>query len=531
MHPLLQHLPRAPGSLVAALLLSSLPAISQAIPVSTTPLIFQTSGQNMWGPGSSYRFDKTLDLGTSWNTGTARIGGITGSVSTFDGIPYYEDHGYWDSHKVHCHSVLCAGIDPHPSLPEFHSNGEWHTPKITLDTRTGAEASASTSGSVGIKLGAKIDSGSVDAKVSYSATLDLPDPVNPGDYFSLNAGQALAGDQQLNTRLSSASGKIQAYLGAKAKLAGKGCFLTLGCTSGSTTVGFNEQTLDIISFNDPSSPGEIKILGALDPAAFQFGQPIDLPPDPYFDYGSVTVYVPDLKATGTRSGDRIVASGASDLLDLKLDLDGILFNSLGLPALLGTSLNAGPLAVSYDIIDVNAGLDFDIEQRFALDPTLMVELNFDHPVLMDGFISEITRWTGIWDEIPDIALHDRHDVNATPTFFLDAMFANATTIGVDGIFEVDVLAASFAIEAFGLSLDVGSLGPLYSFAAGVDLFTFPDLFNSNFALGGFNTVAGNSFALRSIAPVPEPGSLLLLALGLALLWRRRPPQGYARHPF
>jgi PEP-CTERM motif len=496
-------------SLLAATALAA-STIAQAVPVNTGALSFQTSGQNMWGQGSAVMFNEVLDLGTSWSTGTTTIGGVAGGVSTIPGIPIVHNHSYSEKHTVHCHSVVCLGADPHPKVPEPHIRVETHATTITVDTRTGGTASASTSGNVGLLLGAQLDSGSVNATVSYSTAIETPDEIFTNTFFSLTPTQQLVGPQSLTTNLSEASAYVDAYLGTQANLSATGCFFGLGCSSGNTSVGFGTQTAELISFNRDSS-GEISILDVAAPAAFQFGDPVDVGP-----YGSATFYVPDLNANGGLSGGILQASGASDFIDVNVDLDNILTSALGLPGLLGTSVSAGPLNVGYDIIDVSAGLDFDIEQAFTLDPSLIAQLDFDHPVFMDGYIDPVTSWIGAWGEIPDVALHDQQAVNVTPTFYLDALFNNDTTIGVDGTFDVAALAASFSVEAFGLSVDIGELGPLYEYAASIDLFTFPTLYSNEFALGGFSQIAGNTFTLRTTA-VPEPGSLLLLALGLIAL--------------
>jgi hypothetical protein len=77
-----------------------------------------------------------------------------------------------------------------------------------------------------------------------------------------------------------------------------------GCTTQSTgELGFADQTLPIISFNDPGSPGQIKILGVLDPTLFQFDSEINIPGAvPGSSLGGVTVHVPDINAIGGVSG-------------------------------------------------------------------------------------------------------------------------------------------------------------------------------------------------------------------------------------
>jgi hypothetical protein len=127
-----------------------------------------------------------------------------------------------------------------------------------------------------------------------------------------------------------------------------------------------------------------------------------------------------------------------------------------------------------------------------------------------------------WDALPDIALLFPETL-VTPTFSLRGLFSNDTLLGIDGIFDLAVLQASLGLEAFGLSLDLGQLGPLFGFSARGNLFNTPPLFSQDFSLAGFNSVRGQSFMLS--AQVPEPGALVLFGIGLIALGmarRRRP---------
>ncbi len=163
----------------------------------------------------------------------------------------------------------------------------------------------------------------------------------------------------------------------------------------------------------------------------------------------------------------------------------------------------------------------DLSQRLALDPTLLVELAFDHPVMLEGG-GEITSWRGAWDAIPRLARHDGHPVNVTPTFWLNAVLENLTRLDFDLTFSLDVLKG------------ILSLGPITSptlSLADKDLAIPLDsvnVFNERFGLGGFQPVTAPAFTLAAYTPpppppssVPEPGTLLLLAAGLlGISWRQ-----------
>ena len=215
----------------------------------------------------------------------------------------------------------------------------------------------------------------------------------------------------------------------------------------------------------------------------------------------------------------LTASGMDDLLKVTADLDGLVLAPLGLPGG-GVSFNAGILAVSADLIDIDMGPIMTVLQNFEFTPTLMVELAFDSAVQIAGFATPQRLWFGAWSELPSIALLAERTL-VTPTFSMGGLFMNNTALGIDGIFQLDILKASFALEAFGLGFDLGQIGPLFQILERTNLFNTPPLFSASFGLGGFNTVQGDSFLLERI---PEPGSLILIILGLAVLGAKR------RHP-
>jgi PEP-CTERM motif len=492
-------------------------------------LSFSTTAQSMWGSGNAPGFDFNYFLGSTWNTPTTEVGGITGSKNAviISGqswtISYYEPK-IW----------IPTPSFSHPFAGHYSGCGCWKdktvtTPPVTGDTRTGVVLDAQTSGKAGFDLSTSADSGSVNADVLYNAALNVPaaNSITPGQVFNLNPSSTLSASSTFSTQSPTVSASVDAVLGTKATFGAQACVAALGCTPDNnvadTTVGFDPQTLPLLSFNTPDSPGQIKVLGSLDPSAFQFGSPIKIPPgDPALNFGDVTAYVPDVATTGTTNGDLLKGSGTGNLLDINANLTGLILNAFGLPAVLGTSVDfaGGTFSVGYDLIKVEYGPSLKLLQDFQLDPTLMVDLSFDHPVNVDG-LGIVTSLSSPWDSLPSFSLLDDTPVTVTPTFWLDAMFTNDTTLGIFGNFTLDALDASLSVNALGLSGNLLSLGPLYSLNKSNDFYNLPALFDNTFTLDGFNRITEDPFTLSALTTpnsqsVPEPSTLALFAFGLGL---------------
>jgi hypothetical protein len=486
---------------------AALPAGAWAAPllVEYGNLQFQSTGQSMWGAGNAPGLTIDRFLGVEWND-SATLGGTTGDVFTTS-VPYPHPHlpSGWE-----CHGFLCTG-------GHFHDPGgiHIHEADVTVDTRTGPEVDVSTSGKVGFQFGLAADSGSVDTQVEFAANLLVPDPKDlvKGEFFNLNPDSVLAGGQ-LATNFPELTASLDAVVGVRASATGTVCVPPAGCVDTSTgQLGFADQVVPLVSFNEDSN-GQIKVLGQLDPALFQFDSEISIPGPSGGSLGGVTVHVPDINATGGVVGDRLVASGQDDLLKVTADLDGLVLAPLGLPGG-GVGFNAGILSMSADLIDIDMGPIMKIVQDFEFSPTLWVDLLFDNPVLIAGLATPQMGWSGAWGALPGIALLTEQTL-VTPTFSLQGLFTNNTALGIDGIFQLDILKAAFALEAFGLSFDLGELGPLVQFLERSNLFNTPPLFSSTYSLGGFNQITGASFLL-STATVPEPDTLVLIGLGLLAL--------------
>lgn len=494
-------------------------------------LSFETSqSQSMWGTGSAAMLDYSQFVGTSWDTPTAHLGGIAGEVVTTPSVPpilitpaipaqlitpAIPSKVIVPAKKI-CVFGACVTTPAvrSPAIPAVYSPAipAVYTPAIpgvTIDTRTGAKVDASTEGTVGLQQTVKADAGSVNAKVVFDATLQAPEQVAALNLFSLGGNASLQAGSTFSTNFPQLSAKTELVIGAKADVGAQLCVIGPGCLQGTTTLGFNPQTIEIIAFND-NNDGRISILGLdnLGPADFNFGEPIGITGPTGANLGGVTLHVPNLTTQGALAGDALRAAGAADFLELKADLDGIAQTAAGLPPILGAGVDVQivpglSLDFSYDLLNVEFGPTFEVQQTFELKPTLMVDLNFSEAVFVEGHDNKITQLSAPVDALPRIALDIDQTVEVSPTYRVDASFRNITQLGVDGEFVLEAFKASFGLTGLGLTFELGQLGPMFELRERFDIADFPPLFDKTFALGGFDPIAGTPFSLTSATADPQ----------------------------
>lgn len=560
-------------------------------------LTFETSGQSIWGFGSSFTMQSTTFLGAQWQDKKAGIDLIVGDEDTnvinplriaYDGAfaacralgfsstacingqsarapvpalgsrPSVRSCGRFD---VVCHAKRAVDLTKRAAYDvAFNSckalgfsstvcrNGQSaRLPVVALgtapaqyldvDTRTGVAVEATSDGKVGLELGLAIDSGSVDATVSYKATLDIPDTTNldKANAINFNAASQLTGANTLNTSFADFELSVDAVMQLSGSVGAEACVIPAGCATGATNFDINERA-SIVSVNN-NDDGEVLILGQT-PSDLGIPNANGLPLSvDVAGLAKVTLHLPQPNATGglDASGDKLTATGQDDLVDLTLDIDNIIATAAGVPGLFGKSFDLPFVpgsSVGFDIINVAMGPTVDLKQNFELDPTLFVTLVFDVPVMINGEI--VTSLFSQWDLLPDITfLSDITTV--TPTFLLQADLLNETLLDFDLEFSIDLLQVMFD---FGLLGD-GGFGIGNVLSQGVDLFDSPNLFQSLFALGGWNLQMGSSFIVDFLngsstpttmnvvsledeilfvanpTSVPLPGTLVLVASGLA----------------
>lgn len=530
-----------------------------AIVYDSGALAFESAGQSMWDSGSAFRKEDSVFLGAEWTNKTASIGGIagsaneviippTGAVTT----PIYEPRiwvptptwsdplrGYWTG----CGCTKNVTIIP-------------ATSGVTIDTRTGAELNVHTSGKVGLEFGYSIDSGSVDTTATFQAMAELPDVVQTSEFFSISTSSIFDSGS-----IATQSPKAEAYISAIMQLSGsidaQACALTFGCASSGSvalpTIDMDQRILSI----DPNS---LKILDGIMPSGEAFaevpilnqsltlegGATTTIPPVPGFklttagvtlvsslppgvpavtvDLAEMTMFVPDIATSGTGSGPSVTSSGRDDLLSAQLDIDAAATLFGGLPPLgLNFDLIDLPvfkLSASFDLIDVDAGPVLGLTQDFEFTPTLMASLAFSNPVEISGLQGLHDSWTGRWNSLPDFAITDT--TTFTPTFWLDALLKNdmGLDLGLVGTLDLLKLGATASVGGVDL-LNFNALTLNNLLGIGNELFNTPKMgfsvYDTTFALGGFNRIAGTPFTLSIADQVPEPATVGLLLAGLLAL--------------
>jgi hypothetical protein len=488
---------------------------TQALVVDYGTLSFESENQSIWKTGTAGGFDESVFVGTTWDTPEARVGKIFENTISTPGVapilitpeiprtlitPAIPSKTIVKAKRVCVPFVGCATTPavktPYipavysPRIPAVYTPA---IPPIELTVENGAAATAKTSGKIGLEFSVEADAGSLDTDAAFDAQLVVPDEVRPLEFFALTS-VATAGPQQFETTFPNLEARADFVIDISAEIGGEVCVAS-ACVSGTEQLGTNgEVRQELISLNQDGN-GQFRLLGDdnLTPSAFNFGTPI-----PFGTFGNVTLEIPNLTTTSVVDGEKLVSSGAADVLDIKADLDGIATTLMGLPPL-GAELNAGIFSASYDLLSLEFGPVVEILQDFEAEVMLMADLTFSSPVFAEGEAQTVDFLSVPFNDIPRLALDFDQEVTVTPEFWLDANLTNTTRLGVDAEFVFEALKASLSLGSSGVTYDVGQVGPLVEYVNRFDVVELPALFEQNFAVGGFNRIVGASFSLSTAA--------------------------------
>ncbi|MEZ5566436.1 MAG: VPLPA-CTERM sorting domain-containing protein [Gammaproteobacteria bacterium] len=458
---------------------------------------FATTDQSMWGTGSAFNFNYYKFLGVDSNPAPLVIGAGSG-----------------DTVSVRVPLVGTYQINPYQQYD--------------------------TDFKVGIEIGASVNSGSINANLDYNLNLSAPDALHVGQKFSLTSTATPLNTSSFVTSPANASayvdGVLETYLGAYVRvdydqpgilpdqdlrLGNKG--FTKNNTSNSpysTLVNINKHE-EIIGINRNAS-GYIRYLGGSDLTDGDLlydtvgaGSSVSLGPIE-FTAGNWNVI-----ANGGLQGNSLVGSGQDTLMTMTLDIDHLILGSAALGYSLDHDWGAIDYHLGYDVVDVDAGLDINLQQNFNLNSIVLVQLNFSDNVLIDG-VGEANTWFGAFENIPDITLLTS-DVDVNTTFLVQAALQNDTGLGFVGTLDTTILEAAARI-GWDISGNTGSrgfsVGPFYQKLLGIGLGDI-SVYNDTYELQGFNVVDGGSFKLSTV-PIPAAAWLMLGGFGaLGVIGRRR----------
>jgi hypothetical protein len=430
---------------------------------------FETAAQSMWAPGDAGILDFNYFIGPEWDVGPGSVGDII-EVETpaFTLIPEV------------CVWGVCTPAVEIPSV----SLGDY-----------GAEISGETDGRIGFDLNIEADSGSVNVEFPVGVTIEYPDPMTvlPGETFTISTGFTEA-DTAMSTN-------------------------------------FPEASLDLDFVFDVYATGGIEV-AVVDSAYLSFGtinvdESLDLisidsnTAETSFDLGFTTIaaQIPDIDTavSGTDASGNLASFEDDFLLDVDIDLDLIATSLLGLPPLGGEFEVLGAYGY-YTLLDVLVGAMLQVQQEFTFDPTLMVQLDF---TTGESFS------VPVGDSVNIIAPDYTTTIGVTPTFYMDNLFTNTTSLRIDPTFDFELLAAGVGIDFPGVVNDLGigdlnlGFGPLYELhltTAGPAI----ALFSESWELQGFQEFQTAALSIQ----VPEPNTLVLFVIGLFgaagwFRWRRK----------
>lgn len=455
--------------------------------------------QSMWGPGEAFIFDFAQFVGIDTNPSPVVVGAGTGDrVSVPTPLGTYSINPYF---------------------------------QFDTDFR------------LGVELGASINSGSVDGNLDYGVSFTAPDEIRVGESFSLQGSAAPLASSGFVTRAPTAEayldGILEAYVGGYARVEfvkpgiladedlrwGNRGF-TINDTNNrpyATLANINERQ-EIISINRDQS-GVIRYLGGEDLTDGDLlydelgkGSSVSLGPI------SLTAGNIDVVANGALVGGRLVGDGQDTLATMTLDIDHLLLGSPALGLSISHDWGAIDYSLGYDIVNLDTALDVLLQQSFAVDAVVLVELLFSEDILLDG-VGQTNRYLGPIDAIPLMTLLGS-DVDVEATLLVDAILSNDTGLGFIGSLGTTLLEASARV-GWNVSGNTGSrsvgVGPVYENTQSLGLGDIT-VYSDSFSLG-LTPVDTWSFQLTS---VPEPSSLWLVAsglLGLFVYGSRRPSSG------
>lgn len=390
-------------------------------------------------------------------------------------------------------------------------------PEIRADTRSGARLTSSLNVNAGVELSAGVTVGGDGfvASVEAGPTLGLPGEVKAGEFFCLQGASRIGASSVFDPGLPKFDAGMDVILnGSFNNKFEYGLFPVAGYKVGDFgfdfDLDFNLFDFDfdlnlpeLPNLNLPSFPDFEIPPSQNDDTLFRQKLP---PSNPLLSIAELAINNPiqtvSTETELTRDG-RLTTRTKGGLVRAGLDIDGIASAvASGGFSFTGTSVKVGPGKLGYDLIDVKYGVELGIEYNTEIDPFINATLNFDKAVLVeneDGTTSEITSYSGRWDELPKFGLLTREDVNVSVDFTdIEAMFGHTGALTLSDYMELRALEAFVSVAP---GVKIVDLGPAYyqKFPLAGEFANVP-LFDTKFSLGSIGIPEGlwdGSFVLEA----------------------------------
>jgi len=371
-----------------------------------------------------------------------------------------------------------------------------------LGACAGAQLTLSTSGNALLLSNIYVSQGTVAA--TEPATFDVSYPTilpTKASTATVNSSMVGFGLGTLTTTPKtvslSSSVLLSTYMGAS----GEACLVA--CVSGGTTLLSWTGNEPLVAYNQGGN-GVLSVLGKNTP--FTLGQVLTA------DNGIISLSVNNGPSTVGFGIGHIVSTGSSSVLGASANLTDIATGLLGMPPLNGSVGISGVASINYNLLTATLSLQDQVSQTFNLNPTGEY---VDYHVLQTG--ANYIEPVGTPVNIP---FGKYYQLDVTPTFFINASLSNFTSSCLDASDDITALGGSVSL----LGQNIG-FGPLVNQPDNFGcLGGNRTLFNDSFALAGWTSIQGQTFALDRATP--EPTTLLLvgsgfLAFGGAMRRRQR----------
>jgi autotransporter-associated beta strand protein len=351
----------------------------------------------------------------------------------------------------------------------------------------GAQATVSTTGSIGVSLNASFKNPTYSLKNPYAVMFNLPgSTTSAGTGFSLGMTSTATGTKLDTSFLAPSFGTDFVMTNIGASISGKACIAA--CVEGSKTLlGPFNNTTTLAGFNNPGggTAPSLTVLGTNYPLAFPYNKKLA---------STVTVKIdnPNVSDSSTGNGS-VTVNSLQDVIVVKPDVNKMLEKATGLP--LNRSVSFLGLSLGYKTLwgEIAPSLGVDMDSSFTAGAITTV-LRFNKPIgkwnaghTAYTLVNSITLKNGT--SLSDyFFLRPGETVTVTPTYSVsNGRFTNTTSATFHAPYSVKILEGSLS--------SVGSFGPVLSKSGDLSLASL-SIASSNFAVS-FGSKTGSTFKLKS----------------------------------